>query len=259
MNVFVGENKKLLVHQVFNEPGNMGKVLPEFLSKWTTERIRDEGVNVIPNTEISKVDLINNQVQLTLGNGKTILCDHVVLAVGSEPNISLAKDSGLEVDTVNGGYLVNAELAARKNLYVVCIVKPIFRFLLEKRLKLICMHLYTQAGDAACFFDPKLGRRRLEHHDHAVVSGRLAGENMVGPSKTIFIYTIHIYLIYIQLIPIFIYYSSDKPYKHQSMFWSDLGPKICYEALGNINIITEAFIFVEFKIKVCTNLIFRYC
>lgn len=55
------------------------------------------------------------------------------------------------------------------------------------------MHLYTQAGDAACFFDPKLGRRRLEHHDHAVVSGRLAGENMVGPSKALFVHTIYIY------------------------------------------------------------------
>ena len=36
------------------------------------------------------------------------------------------------------------------------------------------------AGDAACFNDPQLGRRRVEHHDHAVVSGRLAGENMTG-------------------------------------------------------------------------------
>lgn len=120
INSLVGENKKLVVHQVFNEPGNMGKVLPEFLSKWTTERIREEGVNVIPHTEIRAVDLIQNQIQLTLENGKTVLCDHVVLAVGSEPNISLAKESGLEVDTVHGGYLVNAELAARNNLYVVC-------------------------------------------------------------------------------------------------------------------------------------------
>lgn len=110
----------MLVHQVFNEPGNMGKVLPEFLSKWTTERIREQGVNVIPNTEVQNIDLLNNQVQLTLKNGETILCDHVVLAVGSEPNTGLAKESGLEVDTVYGGYLVNAELAARNNLYVVC-------------------------------------------------------------------------------------------------------------------------------------------
>lgn len=28
---------------------------------------------------------------------------------------------------------------------------------------------------------------------------------------------------------------AGKPYKHQSMFWSDLGPKIGYEALGIID------------------------
>ena len=49
-----------------------------------------------------------------------------------------------------------------------------------------------QAGDAACFYDVTLGRRRVEHHDHAIVSGRLAGENMTGHGK---------------------------PYWHQSMFW----------------------------------------
>ena len=52
---------------------------------------------------------------------------------------------------------------------------------------------FFQAGDAACFYDVKLGRRRVEHHDHAVVSGRLAGENMTGAGKA---------------------------YWHQSMFWS---------------------------------------
>jgi programmed cell death 8 (apoptosis-inducing factor) len=31
----------------------------------------------------------------------------------------------------------------------------------------------------------KLGRRRVEHHDHAVVSGRLAGENMTGAGMTL--------------------------------------------------------------------------
>lgn len=65
-----------------------------------------------------------------------------------------------------------------------------------------------QAGDCACFYDTKLGRRRVEHHDHAVVSGRLAGENMTGAAK---------------------------PYWHQSMFWSDLGPDVGYEAIGIVD------------------------
>lgn len=120
MKSLEGENKELQVHQVINELGNMSNILPEFLSKWTTERIREEGVNVISNTGVRCVDYVNNQVELTLENGKTIQCDHVVLAVGSEPNVSLAKESKLEVDAVHGGYLVNAELAARKHLYVVC-------------------------------------------------------------------------------------------------------------------------------------------
>ena len=65
-----------------------------------------------------------------------------------------------------------------------------------------------QAGDAASFYDVKLGRRRVEHHDHAVVSGRLAGENMTG---------------------------AGKPYWPQSMFWSDLGPEVGYEAIGIVD------------------------
>lgn len=154
-----GEDKKLEVYQIFHEAGNMGKVLPEFLSKWTSERVREENVNIIPNTHVQGVEFVNNnQLKLKLQNGKSVVCDHAIVAVGSEPNVDIAEESFLEIDNVHGGYLVNAELEARNNLYV--------------------------AGDAACFYDPRLGRRRVEHHDHAVVSGRLAGENMVGLRKS---------------------------------------------------------------------------
>lgn len=111
-----------------------------------------------------------------------IEADQVVVAVGVKANTDLAEPSNLEVDSEIGGFLVNAELEARSDLWV--------------------------AGDAACFYDIKLGRRRVEHHDHAVISGRLAGENMTGASK---------------------------PYLHQSMFWSDLGPDVGYEAIGIVD------------------------
>ena len=45
--------------------------------------------------------------------------DHVVCAVGLQPNIELATSSGLEVDKTLGGFLVNAELEARSNVWVV--------------------------------------------------------------------------------------------------------------------------------------------
>uniref|UniRef100_A0A182P4V7 FAD/NAD(P)-binding domain-containing protein n=1 Tax=Anopheles epiroticus TaxID=199890 RepID=A0A182P4V7_9DIPT len=157
--------KKVEVFQLFHEGGNMAKVLPEYLSTWTTERLREEGVKVWPKTQVKAVEMQGSKLKLTLMDDSVLLVDRVIVAVGSEPNTDLAKTSGLEVDSTNGGFLVDAELRARSNVFV--------------------------AGDAACFYDTKFGRRRVEHHDHAIVSGR--------------------------------------------MFWSDLGPRISYEAIGLID------------------------
>ncbi|CAN0431284.1 unnamed protein product, partial [Ectocarpus sp. 13 AM-2016] len=62
----------------------------------------------------------------------------------------------LEVDRRRGAVVVNAELAASSRVWV--------------------------AGDAACFPSPAHGGRRLviRSADHALHSGRLAGENMAG-------------------------------------------------------------------------------
>ncbi|XP_069469194.1 apoptosis-inducing factor 1, mitochondrial isoform X2 [Ambystoma mexicanum] len=172
----------LEVIQMFPETGNMGKVLPEYLSNWTTDKIRREGVNVMPEAVVKSVVFQDGKLTIKLKDGRTVETDHLIAAVGLEPNVELAKSAGLEVDSDFGGFRVNAELQARSNIWV--------------------------AGDAACFYDIKLGRRRVEHHDHAVVSGRLAGENMTGATK---------------------------PYWHQSMFWSDLGPDVGYEAIGLVD------------------------
>lgn len=146
---------------------------------------------MLTNTQIQEAQINNNnQLALHLANGQTLNTDYAVVTIGIEPNIDLAAESGLEVDDVLGGYRVNSELEIRSNLWV--------------------------AGDATCFYDQKLGRRRVEHHDHAVVSGRLAGENMTG---------------------------AGKPYWHQSMFWSDLGTDIGFEAIGLIDSSLPTFAF----------------
>ncbi|KAJ7995885.1 hypothetical protein DPEC_G00231350 [Dallia pectoralis] len=172
----------LEVIQMFPEKGNMGKVLPEYLSNWTTAKVKSEGVRVITEALVKGVSFKDGHVEIKLKDGRVVKTDHIVAAVGLEPSVELAKSAGLEVDSDFGGYRVNAELQARSNIWV--------------------------AGDAACFYDIRLGRRRVEHHDHAVVSGRLAGENMTG---------------------------ANKPYWHQSMFWSDLGPDVGYEAIGIVD------------------------
>ncbi|XP_015482282.2 apoptosis-inducing factor 1, mitochondrial, partial [Parus major] len=178
------QTRGLEVIQLFPENGNMGKVLPEYLSNWTTEKVRREGVNVLPNAVVKSVSVSGNRLVIKLKDGRKVETDHIVAAVGLEPNVELAKSAGLEVDSDFGGFRVNAECRAAHGLFL------------------------SKAGDAACFYDIKLGRRRVEHHDHAVVSGRLAGENMTGAAK---------------------------PYWHQSMFWSDLGPNVGYEAIGLVD------------------------
>ncbi|XP_063750795.1 apoptosis-inducing factor 1, mitochondrial isoform X3 [Eleginops maclovinus] len=172
----------LEVIQMYPEKGNMGKVLPEYLSNWTTEKVKREGVKIIAEALVKSVVSKDDKLEIQLKDGRLVKTDHIVAAVGLEPNVDLAKSAGLEVDSDFGGFRVNAELQARSNIWV--------------------------AGDAACFYDIRLGRRRVEHHDHAVVSGRLAGENMTG---------------------------ANKPYWHQSMFWSDLGPDVGYEAIGIVD------------------------
>ncbi|KAL9924153.1 putative apoptosis-inducing factor 1, mitochondrial isoform X3 [Glossina fuscipes] len=170
------------IFQIFPESGNMSKVLPDYLSKWTMQKVESQGVCVLPNASVVDIKRDNCSLKLILSTGDTIITDVVCVCVGCEANINIAKSSGLEVDRMLGGFVVNAELEARRNLFV--------------------------AGDASCFYDPLLGRRRVEHHDHSIVSGRLAGENMVGKKNA---------------------------YIHQSMFWSDLGPEIGYEGIGLVD------------------------
>ncbi|GIY95995.1 apoptosis-inducing factor 1, mitochondrial [Caerostris extrusa] len=172
----------LQVSQIFPETGNIGKVLPEYLSTWTTKKLESEGVKIIPEVEVKAMSKQGNKIEMLLSNNQVVKADHIVVAVGADPNTDFAKISGLEIDPQHGGFVVNTEMEARKNLWI--------------------------AGDASCFYDANLGRRRVEHYDHANVSGRLAGENMAG---------------------------NNKPYWHQSMFWSDLGPQIGFEGIGVVD------------------------
>ncbi|KAK3838027.1 MAG: apoptosis-inducing factor, mitochondrion-associated, C-term-domain-containing protein [Linnemannia gamsii] len=176
-----GKDKNVKVTQIFPEDGNMGLVFPRYLSKWTTSQVEQEGVSVKPNSRIASTKAVGEQVELTLENGEKVLADHVIVAVGIEANVELAKKAGLELDETRGGVVVNAELQARRNVFC--------------------------AGDMTSFHDVTLGRRRVEHYDNAILGGRVAGQNMSSD-------TLH------------------KTYKHQSMFWSDLGPHIGYEAVG---------------------------
>ena len=157
----------------------MALVFPHYLTKWTTSKLEEEGVEVKPGSHLTSMVQEEEKVVLNIKEAGSIKADYVLLAVGISPNVDIAKMSGLELDEKRGGVIVNAELEARSNVFA--------------------------AGDCVSYHDIALGRRRVEHYDHAAMSGRVAGLNMTG---------------------------AKSPYTYQSMFWSDLGPKIGYEAVG---------------------------
>ena len=60
----------------------MGKVLPDYLSQWTTDKVRSEGVTVLPNSRISSVTKgEGGQLKVQMESGNSISTDHIVLAV----------------------------------------------------------------------------------------------------------------------------------------------------------------------------------
>mmetsp|Transcript_20938 Transcript_20938/g.38932 ORF Transcript_20938/g.38932 Transcript_20938/m.38932 type:complete len:637 (+) Transcript_20938:108-2018(+) len=96
-------------------------------------------------------------VTVMQGNLKENLddCDLVVLAsTNVSPDVEIAVNSQLETDAINGGVVCNSSLEAYNGLFV--------------------------AGTSASFFDPILGRRRVDFYDNALNMGLLAGQNMTS-------------------------------------------------------------------------------
>ena len=70
------------VTQLFPEAGNMGKVLPEYLCKWTTNKVRNEGVQVQPETYVkSAVHTPGGKLKLELNTGKTVSKQHHITSL----------------------------------------------------------------------------------------------------------------------------------------------------------------------------------
>ena len=77
-----GRKSGLEVIQVYQEAGNMGKVLPDYLSEWTTDKVRSEGVTVLPNTTVKSVAKgDSSNLKVTMNSGKVLDTDHMVVAV----------------------------------------------------------------------------------------------------------------------------------------------------------------------------------
>ncbi|CAH2264642.1 jg6250 [Pararge aegeria aegeria] len=153
-----GEQKEESIEfvQMLKDKGILAGILPEYLSEWAAEKIKCEGVTIMPKTQIyDAFKSADGRLELTLSNGSSLVTDYVLVAMGTQPREELAEQSFLELDSVNGGFLVNTELEARTHLYV--------------------------AGDAASLYSQwKDTRLRMEHYGNAQEQGYVAGANMTG-------------------------------------------------------------------------------
>ncbi len=136
-------------------------VYPEDLSKFITDRYRNEGVNLRSGTKVGTLTERTDGVlvELTDHDGKKtgeIEVDAVVSGIGSELNVELAEAAGLKVDD---GVVVDETLrAGQPNVFA--------------------------AGDIARYFQSSLNKQiRIEHEDNALKMGKAAGRAMAGQGK----------------------------------------------------------------------------
>ena len=104
------------VLQVFPEAGNMGLVFPKDLSRWATEKVRKEGVELFPGRFIDSVYRFGGRVHAVTSEGEELVVDRIVVAVGLEPNTQLSESGGFEVDTVSGGFKVTYHLTLSRDI-----------------------------------------------------------------------------------------------------------------------------------------------
>lgn len=117
---------------------------------------RDHGVDLRLNSEVAAIHGDGSVSAVELTGGERIDADVVIIGVGVEPNIELARDAGLECDN---GIVVN------------------------ERCETSVPGIYA-AGDVANHPNPILGARiRVEHWQNAQNQGAHAGKAMLGSAE----------------------------------------------------------------------------
>ncbi|MGH7741995.1 MAG: NAD(P)/FAD-dependent oxidoreductase [Candidatus Eiseniibacteriota bacterium] len=156
----------------------LARVLPRELGLYVADFYREKGVETISGETVVAIHEGGGIVQARTRSGNTISTQLVVAGVGISPLVGLAEANGLEV--ADGIVVDEYARTSDANIFA--------------------------AGDVAEFPYLALGRRmRVEHWDHAIQHGKLAGENMAG---------------------------ANRMYDHLPMFFSDFF-EIGWEAVGD--------------------------
>jgi NADPH-dependent 2,4-dienoyl-CoA reductase/sulfur reductase-like enzyme len=141
---------------LFPGEGIGARLFPRDLSEFLNDYYRQKGVKLLVGESAVGLEQRGGELVLKLKSGGELAVEGVVAGLGIEPNVELARETGIKVAD---GILVDEFLrTSQPDIYA--------------------------AGDAASFFNPALGKRlRVEHEDNANTMGFQAGRNMTGRSE----------------------------------------------------------------------------
>ncbi len=145
---------------VFPEPHLFGRLLDEDLGEQMDRFFQDHGVRVLKGHTPTRLDGQEGHVAaVTIDDGQRLPCDFVVLGVGVQLNVDLARAAGLAMSPEKG-------IVA--NRFLQSSVPDIYL-----------------AGDVASYEDVVFGQGhlRVEHWDTALRHGMAAGANMAGEQR----------------------------------------------------------------------------
>jgi NADPH-dependent 2,4-dienoyl-CoA reductase/sulfur reductase-like enzyme len=138
---------------IFPEAAIGARAWPADLAFAVTHRFGAEGVRVLSGRAVAGIEAAGDRTLVRTDRGEAVEADVVVAGLGIEPETALARGAGIAVsDGVD----------------------------VDDRMRTGAPDVYA-AGDVARFPCPALGeRRRVEHEDAALSTGRIAGRNMCG-------------------------------------------------------------------------------
>ena len=131
----------------------LGRVLGPEVATVFADMHREHGVDLRTEVSVEAISAAGDGTELTLGDGSTVTCDHLVVGVGVTPAVELAEAAGLVLDN---GIRTDAHLRTSDP------------------------HVFA-AGDVANADHPVLGHPiRVEHWDTAIQHGKVAAANLLG-------------------------------------------------------------------------------
>jgi 3-phenylpropionate/trans-cinnamate dioxygenase ferredoxin reductase component len=141
------------ITMLFPGPSIGNRIYPRELSQFLNRYYQEKGVTIAPGETATGLEERGSEIVIKTKSGREFVADGVIAGLGIEPNASLARSEGLNVEN---GIVVDAFLQTS--------APDVFA-----------------AGDVAAFHNPALDQRlRVEHEDNANTMGKIAGRNMAG-------------------------------------------------------------------------------